>query len=78
MWYRLDPLDSNSRAASSRRSSPLLVESAWGAVPELLPVHFPRPLAEPAVPVSRQRALHGVCRQAWSGAVQGQGILAPR
>jgi hypothetical protein len=38
-----------------------LVESAWGAVPELLPVRFPRPLAEPAVPVSRQRALHGVC-----------------
>ena len=39
-----------------------LVESAWGAVPGLLPVRFPRPLAEPAVPISRQRALHGVCR----------------
>jgi hypothetical protein len=39
-----------------------LVESAWGAVPGLLRVRFPRPLAEPAVPVSRQRALHGVCR----------------
>ena len=44
-------------AAAVRR-----VESAWGAVPELLPVRFPRPLAEPAVPVSRQRALHGFCR----------------
>jgi hypothetical protein len=38
-----------------------MVESAWGAVPGLLPVRFPRPLAEPAVPVSRQRALHGIC-----------------
>src|SRR6476661_6785081 len=44
-----------------------LVESAWGAVSGLLPVRFPRPLAEPAVPVSRQRALHGLCR---SGVVE--------
>src|SRR5579859_1715991 len=44
-----------------------LVESAWGAVPGLLPARFPRPLAEPAVPVSRQRALHGFCR---SGVVE--------
>ncbi len=55
-----------------------LVESAWSAVPGLLPVRFSRPLAEPAVPVSRQRALHGICRQAWSAAVQGLGILLPR
>jgi hypothetical protein len=60
----------------SRKRVPV-VESAWGAVPGLLPVRFPRPLAEPAVPVSRQRALHGVCRQAWSVAVQGLGILLP-
>lgn len=39
-----------------------LVESAWGAVPGLLSVRFPRPLAEPAVRLSTQRALHGVCR----------------
>jgi hypothetical protein len=39
-----------------------VVESAWDAVPELLPVRFPRPLAEPAVLVSRQRALRGSCR----------------
>ncbi|HET9562014.1 MAG TPA: hypothetical protein VFP01_07905 [Propionibacteriaceae bacterium] len=53
-----------------------LVESAWGAVPGLLLVRFPRPLAEPAVPVSRQRALHGVCH---SGVVEhcpGVGDLA--
>lgn len=52
------------------------VESAWGA--GLLPVRFPRPLAEPAVPVSRQRALHGICRQAWLTGAQGLGILLPR
>jgi hypothetical protein len=39
-----------------------LVESAWGAVPGLLLVRFPRPLAEPAVRLSTQRALHGFCR----------------
>jgi hypothetical protein len=56
-----------------------VVESAWGAVPELLPVRFPRPLAEPAVPVSRQRALHGLCRSGVVYAVaQGLGILLPR
>lgn len=42
-----------------------LVESARGAVSALLPVRFPVPLAEPAVRVSTQRALHGRCRQAW-------------
>jgi hypothetical protein len=53
-------------------------ESAWGAVSALLPVRFPRPLTEPAVRLSTQRALHGRCRQAWRGAgVQGVGI-APR
>jgi hypothetical protein len=60
---RLDPAVRNQypegAVAGSHR---LLVESAWGAVPGLLPVRFPGPLAEPAVPVSRQRALHGVCR----------------
>jgi len=39
-----------------------LVESTWGAVSRLLSIRFPRSLAEPAVPVSRQRALHGFCR----------------
>ncbi|WP_041759128.1 hypothetical protein [Pseudonocardia dioxanivorans] len=38
-----------------------VVESAWGAVPGFLPARFPRPLAEPAVRVSTQRALHGFC-----------------
>jgi hypothetical protein len=38
------------------------VESARGAVSVLPPVRFPGPLAEPAVPISRQRALHGLCR----------------
>ena len=32
---------------------PAAVESAWGAVPGLLPARFPRPLAEPAVRLSR-------------------------
>src|SRR5690242_7628949 len=34
---------------------PSMVESAWGAVPGLLSVRFPRPLAEPAVRFSTQR-----------------------
>jgi hypothetical protein len=53
------------------------VESAWGAVPGLLLARFPRPLAEPGVPVSGYRALHGSCRQAWLG-TQGLGIVRPR
>ena len=54
------------------------VESARGAVPGLLPVRFPGPLAEPAVRLSTQRALHGVDRQGWPGKVQGLGIVLPR
>ena len=38
------------------------VESAWGAVPALLLVRFPRPLTEPGVRLSPHRALHGSCR----------------
>jgi hypothetical protein len=53
------------------------VEWARGAVPGLLPARFPGPLAEPAVRLSTQRALHGYCRQAGSAA-QGLGILLPR
>src|SRR6516162_9241080 len=63
------------RQARSSAGSRIMVESAWGAVPGLLPVRFPRPLAEPAVPVSRQRALHGICRRAWL-CVPGAGDLA--
>jgi hypothetical protein len=55
-----------------------LVESAWGAVPVLPSVRFPRPLSEPAVRVSTQRALHGICRQAGFATVQGLGIVLPR
>jgi hypothetical protein len=36
-----------------------VVESAWGAVPALLPVCFPGPLAEPGVRLSTHPALHG-------------------
>ncbi len=36
-----------------------VVESAWGAVLALLPVCFPRPLAEPGVRLSTHPALHG-------------------
>jgi hypothetical protein len=39
-----------------------LVESARDAVPALLPVRFPVPLAEPGVRLSTHRALHGLCR----------------
>jgi hypothetical protein len=54
-------------------------ESAWGAVPALLLVRFPRPLAEPAVRVSTQRALHGPCRGLVHAAcAQGLGIWFPR
>src|SRR6516225_2737129 len=55
-----------------------VVESARGAVPVLPPARFPGPLAEPAVPVSRQRALHGSCRQAGFAGDHGAGILFPR
>lgn len=61
--------------------SPLVqpvVESARGAVLALLPVRFPVPLAEPAVRLSTQRALHGFCRQVWLRRFQGLGILLPR
>src|SRR5215216_7673374 len=37
-------------------------ESAWGAVTTLPLSRFPRPLTEPAVRLSTQRALHGSCR----------------
>ena len=58
-----------------RGKKPRLVESAWGAVPGLLPGRFPRPLSEPAVRLSTQRALHDCCRQAVSAGVQGTGIV---
>ena len=48
-----------------------------GAVPGLLPVRLPGLLAEPAVRLSTQRALHGSCRQA-GAAAQGLGIVLPR
>jgi hypothetical protein len=53
------------------------VEWARGAVPGLLPARLPGPLAEPAVRLSTQRALHGYCRQA-GPAAQRPGILLPR
>jgi hypothetical protein len=57
----------------------LTVESAWGAVPGLLPVRFPRPLTEPGVRLSTHRALRSVCRWGVHGVVaQGVGILLPR
>src|SRR6185437_3065425 len=55
-----------------------LAESAWSAVPALPLARFSRPLAEPAVRLSAQRALHGSCRQVCSGRGQGLGILLPR
>jgi hypothetical protein len=48
-------------ARASHRSNTMgraVVESAWGAVPALLPVRFPRPLAEPGVRLSTHPALH--------------------
>src|SRR5680860_1157511 len=61
------PADSPRQSPGSRQTSGRIAgadrdESAWGAVPALLLVRFPRPLAEPAVRVSTQRALHGLCR----------------
>ena len=55
-WLIIDP------RRSTRPVARRLVEPAWGAVLGLFPVRFPRPLAEPAVPISRQQALHDVCR----------------
>ncbi len=54
------------------------VESARGAVPVLPPARFPGPLAEPAVPITEQRALRGCCRQAGFAGGHGDGILFPR
>ncbi len=48
------------------------VEAARSAVPVLPPVRLSVPLAEPGVPVSEYRALHGLCR---SGVVEaGPGV----
>ena len=58
-------------------SGDLVVESAWGAVPMLPSLRFRRPLAEPAVCVSTERALHGVVRQVGCAAIQGLGIVLP-
>jgi len=58
--------------------NPGLWSSRLGAPAGLLSVRFPGPLAEPAVPASRQRTLHGLCRQAWFGIVQGLGTWPPR
>jgi hypothetical protein len=55
------------------------VGSAWGAVPGLLRIRFPRPPAEPDVRVSPCPALHGICR--WGGlnsVARGVGIVLPR
>jgi hypothetical protein len=58
--------------------SQLPAESAWSAVPALPLARFSRPLAEPAVRLSAQRALHGSCHQARSARGQGLGIVLPR
>ena len=55
----------------------LAVESAWGAVPGLLSVRFPRPLAEPGVRVSTHRALHGPAVRRWLGGSRGWGSWCP-
>lgn len=69
LWLAADPaVDVLGAAAGLQprerpaRGEHLVVESARGAVPVLPPARFPGPLAEPAVPITRQRALHGRCR----------------
>src|SRR5215471_6448369 len=49
-----------------------LAESAWSAVSALPLVRFSRPLAEPAVHLSTQRALRGFCR--WALVVAARGV----
>jgi hypothetical protein len=55
MLVRMPPAPVADRLAESLVARVLQVGgvSAWGAAPGLLLVRFPRPLAEPAVPVSR-------------------------
>jgi integrase/recombinase XerD len=66
-------------AKSRRQRAVPPVESAWSAVSVLPPVRFSRPLAEPGVPVSEYRALHGSFHRAVPQAVaQGVGIVSPR
>jgi hypothetical protein len=67
-----------SRQAPAQRVRAGNAESACGEVPALLLVRLRRPLAEPAVRPSTQRALHGFCRQALPHVAQGLGILLPR
>lgn len=55
-----------------------LVGSAWGAVSVLPPVGFPGPFAEPAVPITGLRALHGFCGRAGFAVGQGEGVLVSR
>jgi hypothetical protein len=59
-----------------------LVGSAWGAVPGLLPVRFPRPPAEPDVRLSPHPALRVLVPMVGSQAavlgVHGVGMPAPR
>lgn len=52
----------------------MVAESARGAASGWPPVRFSTPLTELPVPVSRQRTLHGVCRQGpWCAAPVGWG-----
>ena len=69
---RLNPKTAR-RVRASCSPCTATVKSAWGAVPGLLRVRFPRPLAEPGVRLSSHRALHGDCRQGVCSA-QGDGI----
>ena len=56
----------------------IVVKSARGAVPVFRPARFPRPLPEPAVRLSTQRALHKSRGSLRDGshpmAVVGQGV----
>jgi integrase/recombinase XerD len=71
-----EPALATALATLEYRPARAMVESAWSAVPGLLPVRFSRPLAEPAVLVSRQT---GRPRRLPSGVVNrcpGAGDLA--
>ena len=62
-------------AAADLAVEPFLVESAWGAVPGLLPARFPRPLAEPDVRVPAHPALHVSMSAGQAADGQGAGML---
>ena len=78
VWINEPPATIETSHLTTNHTSSLMSLSKPGArYTGLLPARLPGLLAEPAVRLSTQRALHGSCRQAGSAA-HGLGIWVPR